>query len=122
MPDSRSNPAATIPGGGVAAPVSAPRRRRPKLRGDRAIAIAVLIPSIVAVAIFIYFFIAYTFFVSVVKWPTLLPDYTFVGLNNWIRMFNDDRFRIDMRNLVLYAAGFMTQCIVIGFVLASLLD
>jgi glucose/mannose transport system permease protein len=27
-----------------------------------------------------------------------------------------------MRNLVLFAAGFMTQCIVIGFVLASLLD
>ena len=122
MPDSRSNPAATIPGGGVAAPVSAPHRRRSRLRGDRAIAVAVLIPSIVAVAIFIYFFIAYTFFVSVVKWPTLLPDYTFVGLDNWIRMFNDDRFRIDMRNLVLYAAGFMTQCIVIGFVLASLLD
>ena len=32
------------------------------------------------------------------------------------------RFQIDMRNLVLYAAGFMTQCIVIGFLLASLLD
>ena len=75
-----------------------------------------------AVAIFIYGFIGYTFFVSVVKWATLVPDYTFVGLQNWIRMFNDERFQIDMRNLVLYAAGFMTQCIVIGFLLASLLD
>ena len=114
MPDSRSSPATTIPGGGVAAPVSAPHRRTLRLRGDKTIAVVVLIPSMVAVAIFIYFFIAYTFFVSVVKWPTLLPDYTFVGLDNWIRMFNDDRFRIDMRNLVLYAAGFMTQCIVSG--------
>jgi len=86
------------------------------------LAILVLMPSIVAVAIFIYFFIAYTFYVSVVRWPTLLPDYTFVGLENWKRMFQDMRFQIDLRNLVLYAAGFMTQCIVIGFLLASLLD
>jgi glucose/mannose transport system permease protein len=110
------------PGGGAAAPASAPRRRTLKLRGDKAIAVMVLIPSMVAVAIFIYFFIAYTFYVSVVKWPTLLPDYTFVGLQNWLNMFQDMRFQIDMRNLVLYAVGFITQCIVIGFVLASLLD
>ncbi len=74
------------------------------------------------VSIFIYAFIFYTFYVSTVKWPTLKPDFTFVGLQNYVRMFNDPRFRIDMRNLVLFAGGFMTQCIVIGFVLASLLD
>ena len=87
-----------------------------------ALAVLVLMPSIVAVAIFIYFFIIYTFYVSVVKWPTLLPDYTFVGLENWLRMFEDMRFRIDMRNLALYAAAFMTQCILIGFLLATFLD
>ncbi len=122
MPVSRSNETAATSGGGHAAPVRAPRRRALRFRGDLAIAIVVLMPSIVAVAIFIYFFIAYTFYVSVVKWPTLLPDYTFVGLKNWINMFQDMRFRIDMRNLALYALGFMTQCIVIGFLLASLLD
>lgn len=122
MPVSRSNETATASGGGAAAPTSAPHRRTLKFRGDLAIAIVVLMPSIVAVAIFIYFFIAYTFYVSVVKWPTLLPDYTFVGLENWLRMFQDMRFQIDLRNLVLYAVGFMTQCIVIGFLLASLLD
>jgi glucose/mannose transport system permease protein len=122
MPASKSSPATLTAGGGVAAPISAPRRRTLKLRGDKTIAILVLIPSMVAVAIFIYLFIAYTFYVSVVKWPTLLPDYTFVGLQNWLNMFQDMRFQIDMRNLVLYAAGFMTQCIVVGFVLASLLD
>ena len=87
-----------------------------------ALSVLVLMPSIVAVAIFIYFFIIYTFYVSVVKWPTLLPDYTFVGLENWLRMFEDMRFRIDMRNLALYAAAFMTQCILIGFLLATFLD
>ena len=56
------------------------------------------------------------------NWKSQVPDYTFVGLKNWIRMFNDRRFHIDLRNLVFYAIGFMTQCIVFGFLLATLLD
>ncbi len=82
----------------------------------------VLSPSIIAVAIFIYGFIGWTFYISTVDWNSVVPDYTFVGLKNWIRLFNDRRFHADMRNLVYYAVGFMTQCILIGFLLASLLD
>jgi glucose/mannose transport system permease protein len=37
-------------------------------------------------------------------------------------MLSSFRFQIDLRNLALYAAGFMTQCILIGFLLASFLD
>jgi glucose/mannose transport system permease protein len=39
-----------------------------------------------------------------------------------MRMFNDRRFHSDIRNLLFYAIGFMSQCIIIGFILASLLD
>lgn len=87
-----------------------------------AIAFLVLTPSIIAVALFIYTFIVYNIYISTVKWNTVVPDYTFVGLKNWIRLFNDERFYWNMRNLVIYAAGFMTQCIVFGFLLASLID
>ena len=86
------------------------------------IAFLVLLPSIIAVAIFIYGFIAWTFYISVVDWKSSIPDFTFVGLKNWLRMFNDRRFQMDMRNMVFYAIGFMSQCIIIGFILASLLD
>ncbi len=123
MPDTRSDATAPADGGGYAAPISAKKKDSGfRLRGDNLTAILVLLPAMIFVGIFIYGFITYTFYISTVKWPTLKPDYTFVGLNNWIRMFNTARFRIDMRNLVLFAAAFMTQCIVIGFVLASLLD
>ena len=47
----------------------------------------------VAVAIFIYGFIIWTFYISTVDWKSAVPDYTFVGLKNWIRMFGDRRFR-----------------------------
>jgi glucose/mannose transport system permease protein len=87
-----------------------------------ALAILVLLPSIIAVAIFIYGFIAWTFYISATDWKSSIVDFTFVGLKNWDRLVNDTRFHKDLRNLLFYAIGFMTQCILIGFVLASLLD
>ncbi len=110
-------------GSGSAAPFLPTRIKWPKaLKGDRLLALLVISPSILAVAIFVYGFILWTFRISFVKWDNWLPDYTFVGLQNWITLFQDERFQIDLRNLVYYAASFMTQCIVVGFILASLLD
>lgn len=111
-------------GGGRTAPL-APRGRRWRkaLRGDQLIAILVLTPSILAVAIFVYGFILWTFRVSFVKWDNWTPDYTFVGLRNWVKLLvEDERFHIDLRNLVLYATAFMSQCILLGFIIAVLLD
>jgi glucose/mannose transport system permease protein len=97
--------------------------RRPRwLRGDLAIAMLVLSPSILAVAVFVYGFIVWSFYLSGTKWNSAVTDLTWVGLDNWLRILTDDRFQTDVRNLVLYAAGFVTQCVVLGFLLAVLLD
>ncbi len=101
--------------------VTAGRARRP-INTDMLIAFVVLLPSIIAVAIFIYTAIGWTFYISTVKWNSQIIDYTFVGLRNWTRLFSDNRFYTDLRNLVYYAIGFMTQCILFGFIIASLLD
>ena len=101
---------------------SAIRKKKSLWRGDMLIAMLVLTPSIIAVALFIYSFIGWTFYISTVKWNSVIIDYTYVGLKNWQRLFQDDRFYTDLRNLVYYAVGFMTQCIVFGFVIAALLD
>jgi glucose/mannose transport system permease protein len=103
-------------------PVTATHKRRRHIDRDKVIAILVLTPSIIAVAVFIYWFIAWTFWISTVNWNTSVIDFTFVGAKNWQRMLASSRFQIDLRNLVVYAAGFMSQCILIGFILASLLD
>ena len=110
--------------GGVAALTTTPKRRGrfAWFHGDTAVAFIVLLPSMIAVGLFIYVFIAYTFYISTVKWDNPVQDMTFVGLKNWIHLFQDPRFHMNLRNLVLYAAGFMTQCIVVGFLLATLLD
>ncbi len=109
--------------GSSASPLwNAVRRRAPWLDKDTAMAILMLTPSIIAVAIFIYGFVIWTGYVSLVKWDSPIEDYTFVGLRNWIGLFKMERFHWNLRNLVLYSAGFMGQCILFGFLIALLLD
>lgn len=92
------------------------------LRGDRLIALLVLSPSIFLVGLFIYGFIGWTFYISTVDWNSVVENYDFVGLKNWTRLVNDARFHSDLRNHLIYAAGFMSQCLILGFILATLLD
>jgi glucose/mannose transport system permease protein len=101
---------------------TAMHRKRKRISGDMLLAILVLTPSIIAVAIFIYSFIGWTFWISTVNWNQALPNYDFIGLKNWRSMVTSERFLTDLRNLLMYAGGFMAQCIVIGFLLASFLD
>jgi len=93
-----------------------------QFENEKLLTIALLLPSIVAVAVFVYGFIAWSTRVSLSKWKGLLPDYTFVGLQQYINLFNDRRFTIDIRNTVVFTIGFLIGCIVIGLGLAILLD
>jgi glucose/mannose transport system permease protein len=120
---SADSPVAKGERGLAASPIRfAIRRRAPWLRSDTALAVIVLLPSIIAVAVFIYGFILWTGYISTVKWNSPIEDYTFVGLKNWIQLVGMERFRWDLRNLVLYALAFMSQCIVFGFLIAVLLN
>jgi glucose/mannose transport system permease protein len=103
------------------APIAS-RRTRKRLNRDQVIAILILAPSMLAVALFIYSFIGWTFWISVANWNSPVTDYTFVGLRNWEIMLTSTRFLMDVRNLGLYALGFITQCLVFGFLLAAFLD
>lgn len=99
-----------------------PRLRLRRLFRDRNLAIAFIIPSIVAVLVFVYGFIAWSAVVSVSEWDTVRPDYTFVGLENFRELFQHYRFQIDIRNTVVFTLFFLVSCLVLGFVLASLVD
>ncbi len=87
------------------------------------LSIALLAPSIIAVAIFVYGFIGWSIRVSMSAWKGLIPDYTFVGLKQYIElMTHDQRFGIDVRNTAIFTVGFITGCLVIGLGLAILLE
>lgn len=86
------------------------------------LSVAILLPSIIAVAIFVYGFIGWSVRVSLSKWKGLIPDYTFVGLQQYLNLFQDQRFLIDVRNTVMFTIGFILFTMLIGLGLAILLD
>jgi glucose/mannose transport system permease protein len=93
-----------------------------RLNWERVVSILLLSPAVVAVAIFVYGFIGWTAYVSLTKWDKLLPDFTLVGLSNYQKLFANQRFQIDLRNTVVFTVLFLISCLIIGFLLAILLD
>jgi glucose/mannose transport system permease protein len=92
-------------------------------QSEKVLTIALLLPSMVAVAIFVYGFIGWSVRVSLSQWKGLNPDFTFVGLKQYIALFNNDpRFVIDIRNTVMFTVGFILGCLILGLGLAILLD
>jgi len=79
-------------------------------------------PSIIAVAVFIYGFVAWTGFVSLTRWNDVLPNYAWVGWRNYLDLFENFRFRIDIVNTAKFTVVFLAACLAIGFGLAILLE
>ncbi len=90
--------------------------------GDRAVAILMILPSAVAIGLFVYGFIGWTGWVSLSNWDGLRPDLSFAGLRNFQRLFTLPRFQKDLENTLVFTALFLAACLVIGFLLAVLLD
>ncbi len=96
---------------------------------DRVIAIAMLMPSVILLAIFVYGFIAWTGYTSMTDSNALqqlsgLPS-QFIGAKNYNDLFTGSlnaRFRVDMTNTVFFTIMFIAVCLVIGLGLAILLD
>jgi len=97
---------------------------------DRLIAIAVLLPSLVLLAVFVYVFIGQTFYVSLTNWGDHAalaenPEYELVGFRNYVELFTGflhSRFRQGLINAFFYTALLIVGAIVLGLALAILLD
>lgn len=79
-------------------------------------------PSVIAIAVFVYYFIGRTAYVSLVRWNDLAPDYSWVGNRNYARLFQNERFHKDLWNTLKFTGVFIPACLIIGLLLASLLD
>lgn len=89
---------------------------------DRYLSILLISPSILAVLIFIYGFIGWSVRVSLSKWKGLNPDFTWNGLTNYLNLFADPRFAVDVRNTLIFTGVFVIGSILLGFLLAVMLD
>lgn len=97
-------------------------KKKKGLSKDHWTAIAFLIPSIILILIFVYGFIGWTGYVSLSNYNSLVPDFSFAGLKNYIYLFNDFRFQADLRNTLFFTILFIGLVIVMGLGLAILID
>ncbi|MGC9529958.1 MAG: carbohydrate ABC transporter permease [Candidatus Bipolaricaulaceae bacterium] len=95
---------------------------RSRWNREQTISILMILPSAVAIGVFVYGFIAWTGVVSLSNWNRLLPDYSWAGLRNYLQLFAHPRFQIDLRNLAVFTGLFLGSSLTLGFVLAVLLD
>jgi glucose/mannose transport system permease protein len=93
-----------------------------RIHRDRLLAVALIAPSVAAVAVFVYGFIGWTLRAAVSSWEGLLPTNDFVGLENFITLLHNRRFQIDIRNTAIFTVLFLGACLAIGLLLAVLLD
>src|SRR4051794_16714363 len=94
--------------------------RRPSR--DRALSLAVIAPSIVVVAVFVYGLIGWTGFISTTNWNQIATDYSSAGLANYRAIFGSTRFQLDLRNTVVFTGFFVSTSLVVGLSLANLID
>lgn len=79
-------------------------------------------PSLVLLAVFVYGFLGWNLRVSLSDWRGLRPDYAYEGPHNYQRLPDDTRFTDDVHNVLVFTAVFVVGTLVIGFVLALLIE
>ena len=96
----------------------------PRLRAalGRSAPLLILGPSLLAIGIFVYGFIGWTFQVSLTSWKGLVQTFDFIGFANYATLFSDRRFQIDIVNTFLFTVPFVGGCLLLGLFLAILID
>ncbi|MCQ6267298.1 sugar ABC transporter permease [Fictibacillus sp. WQ 8-8] len=105
---------------GTSLAVSAKKRKKRNV--DQLLSFVFILPSILAVGVFVYGFIAWSGYVSLSNWNSLVPDMSFAGFKNYVFLFKDFRFQADLRNTLFFTVFFILAVLVMGLLLAVFLD
>jgi len=81
-----------------------------------------LLPSLVIFAVFVFFPLAYTLYLSLLRWDMISPTQTMVGLKNFEKLLRDPLFWKVVQNTVIFSAAVVFCALVLGLALALLLN
>src|SRR5690625_6070840 len=98
------------------------KRRKKRITKEQLTGMAFLLPSVILIVIFVYGFIGYTGYLSLSNYNTIVPDFSFAGLKNYLFLFNDFRFQADIRNTIFFTIFFIVLVAGLGLILAILID
>lgn len=97
-------------------------RRVFRIRSEKVWSVVTLIPSVVLLGVFVYYFIFWTGYVSFTKWNSFIQNMNLNGFRNYVSIFESFRFQSDLRNMVFFTILFMAGCLILGMFLAVLID
>ena len=78
---------------------------------------AFLAPNLIGFLVFTLIPFAYSFYISFFKWDAI-GDMEFVGLRNYIKLFQDSGFRISLKNTMYYTFVNVPLVLIFGMILA----
>src|SRR3569623_1096390 len=113
----------TTSAGGVAAAGAPARRRAPASaldhlgRGN----LLYVLPGLLVYAIFVFLPILAAVVISLTQWNGLVLP-TFVGLQNYVRLFSDGQFYIALRNNAEFIVFYCVFPLIIGIILAAIIS
>lgn len=90
-------------------------------RSKKKIIITFLLPSLLGLLIFKVGAMVYSLYISFTEW-NLFGDPQFVGLQNYIEIFQDDRFYEALKNTILFIVGYLPIVVVLSLGIALLLN
>lgn len=81
-----------------------------------------VLPSLIALAVFVYGFLGWNVRVSFTSWRGLTPKYDNVGVANYADLLNNERFQLDVSHIWKFTLVFVGGSLVLGFLMAMLLE
>ena len=81
----------------------------------------VLAPSFALTLVFVYGFILWTVYLSFSK-SRLVPNYDFVGLEQYYRLWSIPNWYVALTNLAIYGTLYITLSLILGLLIAILLN
>jgi len=91
------------------------------MKNNRFVA-AVLVPALALLTLFVVVPIVASFVISLFDFNPLMTGHPFMGLENYRRLFNEDLYRISVRNTLVFVFITSSINITLGLVLANLIS
>lgn len=79
-------------------------------------------PSIVLIAVFVYGLMGWNFQLAMTDKHSEVSEGNFVGLDNFVQLWGDERWNLSVRHLVLFTVVFVVGTLILGWFLALLMD
>lgn len=99
--------------------VISPGKRNP-YRSQAMIGLIMILPTFIFLGVFKYYPAIIAFFYSLTKWDGF-SDPKFIGLNNFVKLFQDEVFLQSLKNVSVWTIVYCIQCIVPPLIAAELI-